>query len=149
MKNLLTQTSVDEILSRIDTLKPSSQALWGEMTVDQMLAHCSAALKMATGDTALPRPLIGKLIGGFLKSMYSNDKPFGKNSPTDKSVKITDARNFEEEKQKLKTAVLAFHSGGEGKITRHPHPFFGKLSPSEWSTGMYKHLDHHLRQFGA
>ena len=42
-----------------------------------------------------------------------------------------------------------FHQGGEAKCTRHPHPFFGALTPAEWSRGMYKHLDHHLRQFGV
>jgi transposase InsO family protein len=50
---------------------------------------------------------------------------------------------------RLKDCVREFHQGGEAKCTRHPHPFFGNLTPQEWSRGMYKHLDHHLRQFGA
>jgi Protein of unknown function (DUF1569) len=42
-----------------------------------------------------------------------------------------------------------FAKGGAEGCTKHPHNFFGKLTPLEWATGMYKHLDHHLRQFGA
>jgi len=30
-----------------------------------------------------------------------------------------------------------------------PRCFFGKLSGKEWGELMYKHIDHHLRQFGA
>ncbi|MFD1127776.1 DUF1569 domain-containing protein [Paenibacillus provencensis] len=30
----------------------------------------------------------------------------------------------------------------------NPHPFFGKLTSEEWSIGLYKHLDHHLKEFG-
>ena len=39
--------------------------------------------------------------------------------------------------------------GGPGVCTNHPHSFFGRLVPEEWAVLMYKHLDHHLRQFGV
>ena len=58
-------------------------------------------------------------------------------------------RNFEAEKQKIKDFIQKIQTGGENKCTTHPHPFFGKLTPTPWSIGMHKHLDHHLRQFGA
>ena len=45
--------------------------------------------------------------------------------------------------------IEKFQAGGEEKCTTYPHPFFGKVTPREWSIGMYKHLDHHLRQFGV
>ena len=52
-----------------------------------------------------------------------------------------------------KTGLIAhirqFSEGGAAKCTPHPHPFFGKLTSEEWGIGMYKHLDHHFRQFGA
>jgi transposase InsO family protein len=62
---------------------------------------------------------------------------------------VSDSRDFSLEQRRLKDCVREFHQGGEAKCTRHPHPFFGNLTPQEWSRGMYKHLDHHLRQFGA
>lgn len=149
MKNLFETDATNEILSRIDALQPSSQRQWGKMDIAQMLAHCSTTLDMASGRLNPPRILIGKLIGPFFKSILINEKPFGKNGPTDKQLKISDQRDFVRERDGLKQKVRQFHEAGESGCTRYPHPFFGKLAPQDWSRGMYKHLDHHLRQFGA
>jgi len=149
MKNLYESDSVNEILSRIDALQPTSARQWGKMDVAQMLAHCSAAMAMATGESNLPRVFIGRLIGPLVKPMYTNDKPFSKNSPTAKELIFSNPCDFSYEQQQLRAKVRQFFEGGEGKCTRHPHPFFGPLTPQEWSRGMYKHLDHHLRQFSA
>ena len=149
MKNLFEKETVDEVLSRIDTLQPSMQRQWGKMDVSQMMAHCSGALDMATGRSKLKRIFIGRLIGPFIKPVYTNEKPFAQGNPTAKELVISDARDFTRERELLKTRVREFHDGGEANCTQHPHPFFGKLTPYEWSRGMYKHLDHHLRQFGA
>jgi transposase InsO family protein len=62
---------------------------------------------------------------------------------------IADKRDFAREQEQLKVCVRQFHEGGEERCTKHPHSFFGPLTPQEWATGMYKHLDHHLRQFGV
>jgi len=149
MKNLFEKEATDEVIARIDTLQPAAQRQWGKMDVAQMLAHCSAALDMASGRLNPPRMFIGRLIGPFIKPIYSNEKPFSRNNPTDPTLMVSDARDFEREREKLKLCVQQFRDGGETKCTRHPHPFFGALTPAEWSRGMYKHLDHHLRQFGA
>jgi len=119
------------------------------MDVEQMMAHCSAALDMAAGRLNPPRMLIGRLIGQFVKPIYTNEKPFSKNNPTDKKLVVSDQRDFAREKEQLKLKLKQFHEGGEAQCTRHPHPFFGAVTSEEWARGMYKHLDHHLRQFGA
>jgi len=149
MKNLFEAETVSEVLARIEKLQPSSRRLWGKMDVAQMLAHCSAAMDMATGESKLPRVFIGRLIGPLMKSVYTNEKPFGRNSPTAKELVFANPCNFAREQEQLSKKVRQFYQGGEAKCTRHAHPFFGSLTPQEWSRGMYKHLDHHLRQFGA
>ena len=149
MKNLFESETVDEVLGRIDRLQPATQRQWGKMDVAQMMAHCSAALDMASGRINPPRMPIGRLLGALFKPIFTNEKPFSKNSPTDKKLLVADKRDFAPEQERLKACVRQFHEGGEGKCTRHPHPFFGALSPQDWSRGMYKHLDHHLRQFGV
>ena len=149
MKNLFEPDATQEVISRIDQLQPTSLRRWGKMDVAQMMAHCSAAMDMASGRINPPRILIGRLIGAMVKPIYTNEKPLSKNSPTDKKLIISDQRDFLREQQQLKLKVQQFHEGGETQCTRHPHPFFGALTPQEWSRGMYKHLDHHLRQFGA
>lgn len=149
MKNLFEPEAVGEVLTRIDSLNAESPRQWGKMNVAQMLAHSSAALDMATGELILPRIFIGRLLAPFVKPIFTNEKPFSQNNPTDKKLVVADQRDFLREQEQLKLKVRQFHEGGEAKCTRHPHPFFGSLTPQEWSRGMYKHLDHHLRQFGA
>lgn len=149
MKNLFESETVDEVISRIDGLQPTAERQWGKMDVAQMMAHCSTAMDMATGQLNLPRILLGRLLGPFVKPIYTNEKPFSRNNPTDKKLVVGDQRDFSQEQGKLKNCVREFYEGGEAKCTRHPHPFFGSLTPQEWARGMYKHLDHHLRQFGG
>jgi hypothetical protein len=149
MKNLFEKETIDEVIGRIDSLQPATQRQWGKMDVAQMMAHCSTALDMALGKLILRRVLIGRIFGPLAKPIYSNDKAFSKSTPTAKELVISDQRDFTREQEQLKTKVRQFWEAGEAKCTRHPHPFFGTLTPYEWSRGMYKHLDHHLRQFGA
>jgi hypothetical protein len=149
MKNLFEHETVDEVISRIDKLRPTSPRQWGKMDVSQMMAHCSITMDIASGRLNPPRILIGRLIAPFLKSIYTNEKLFGRNGPTGKELVVADQRNFAHEQEQLKLKIRDFHEGGEARCTRHPHPFFGSLTPYEWSRGMYKHLDHHLRQFDA
>jgi hypothetical protein len=149
MRNLFEQETADEVIARIDKLQPTSPRQWGKMDVAQMMAHCSITMDIASGRLNLPRIFIGRLIAPFFKSIYTNEKPFGKNGPTGKELVVSDQRDFPHEQEQLKLKVRQFHEGGAARCTRHPHPFFGSLAPQAWSRGMYKHLDHHLRQFGV
>ncbi len=149
MKSLFEKSAVDEIAVRLEKITPNSQRQWGEMNVDQMLAHCGNGLEMAMGIINPRRVFIGRLIGGLLKSAYTNEKPFSKDSPTSKEIKVSTPKNFATEKPRLSKLVKQFSDGGESICTKQPHPFFGKLTPLEWSIGMYKHIDHHFKQFGV
>ncbi len=149
MKTLYDPSSLQEILGRIEKITIQNRKEWGNMDVAQMLAHAGNALEMAMGKINPPRALIGKLIGGFLKTMYTDEKPFSRDSPTSEDIKVTGPRDFSLEKARLLTLAKQFSVAGEAGCTTHPHPFFGKLTPAQWSRGMFKHLDHHLRQFGA
>jgi hypothetical protein len=77
------------------------------------------------------------------------EKPFHKNSPTDKSYIFPGNLNFDEQKAKLIASLKKFQEGGTAKCTTHPHPFFGKFTPEEWAVFQWKHTDHLLRQFGV
>jgi hypothetical protein len=149
MQNLFQAEAIEEVISRIDELQPATPHQWGKMDVAQMMAHCSAALDMASGRVVLPRLLIGRILGPFVRPVFTSDKPLSRNAPTDKSLVIADKRDFSQEQEQLKARIRQFHQGGEAQCTRHPHPFFGSLTTQQWATGMYKHLDHHLRQFGV
>ena len=135
MKDIFQPETLHEVLQRLDRLKPTSQREWGKMDVAQMMAHCSAALEVAVGQKNPPRIFLGRILSPFIKSMFYGPKPFSKNSPTDKSFIITDQRDFDKEKTKLVELIKQFSTGGEEKVTKHPHSFFGKLTPQQWSIG--------------
>ncbi len=149
MNNLFNPSDIPEIIKRIEKLNPDSQRLWGKMNVAQMLAHCNMSMETAMGMNNIKRLFIGRIIGTLLKSRVLGEKPFGKNSPTDKSYIFPPDTNFEEQKVKAIASIRKFHEGGPAKCTTHPHPFFGKFTPEQWAVFQWKHLDHHLRQFGA
>ncbi len=67
MKNLFQPDAVDEVISRIDKLQPMAERQWGKMDAAQMMAHCSAALDLASGRLVRPRIFIGRLIGRFIR----------------------------------------------------------------------------------
>lgn len=149
-KNLFEPENASEITSRIEHLRPDSERQWGKMDVAQMLAHCSLGIGLAEGKVTPPRILLGRLLGPLAKkSLIVNGEPMRRNTMTEKSVLVTDQRDFLVERQRLLDSIDRFVSGGPAKCTKHPHFFFGPLTPTEWAALMYQHLDHHLRQFGV
>ena len=146
VKNLFDGVVKQDIINRINALTPHSQSQWGKMNVTQMLAHCQMPLGVATGKHKLKRNFLLSLIGPLFKKQLFNDQPFKKNLPTDKSFIIANPQEFEKEKRNLIDMVTVF---AEATMSGEPHPFFGKLTNEEWSKGTWKHLDHHLQQFGV
>jgi len=150
MKNLFEPASADEVKKRIAQLKPDAARGWGTMSPAQMLAHCSLAMEMAVGDQKPPRMFIGRVLGPVLRKVsLGNDDPMRRNSPTAKELLVQGDRDLENERPRLIGLVDKFVSGGPARCTTHPHTFFGPLTPAQWATLMYKHADHHLRQFGV
>jgi len=151
MKNLYEPAVVRELHSRIGRLQPDSERQWGRMSVAQMLAHCTMTIEMALGESApLPRHPLGRLIGGLVKrSLLVKGRPLERNARTHPSVLVEDMREFDLERRRLDEAIDRFAKGGRAACARHPHFFFGLMTPMEWSQFTYIHLDHHLRQFAA
>jgi len=150
MKNLFEAGRVEEVKERMARLRPDSERLWGKMNAAQAVAHCSAGLEWALGDRIPPRLLLGRIIGRMVKPMaVGNDAPMRRNSPTVKDLVVLDERDLGKERKRLGGLIDRFTAAGPKGCTTHPHSFFGPLTPEEWATLMYKHLDHHLRQFGV
>jgi hypothetical protein len=149
MNSIFNKAGNQTILDKLSRIKPDSKALWGKMTVEQMLVHCQKPFDVAEGNLKLKRNFVGFLFGKmFLKKILNNDE-MQKNMPTDKVFIITSSPNFEIEKQKLAAFILDFGTIGHSKIKDLDHPFFGKMTPEQWGGLAYKHLYHHLTQFGA
>jgi len=150
MKTLFEPAVVQEVKDRLRTVRPDSARQWGRMNAAQAMAHLANSMEMAVGDLRPPRVLIGRIFGPLVRRVaLGNDRPMERNSPTAPALLITDERDLDAERQRLVTLIDRFHAGGPARCTTHPHAFFGALSPEQWAELMYKHLDHHLRQFGA
>ena len=150
MKNVFDPAVTAELIHRIEKLSPESPALWGKMSVDQMLAHCCVAYEMAFTDKhPSANPLMRFLLKAFVKPGVVNEVPYKKNLPTAPAFRIKNKKNFAEEKGRLiaflEQTLAAGEAGFEGKAS----PSFGQMSAKEWNNLLYKHLDHHLTQFGA
>lgn len=149
MNNLFDQAAFHEIRQRLAVLPSDAQPLWGKMNVAQMLAHCCQAMEVPLSDAPQPRMLMGLLIGWMLKKKLYNDDPWKQGVPTAPEFIIKDSREFSKEKLRLEDLINRFYTHGAETAGKFPHPFFGKLTTEQWGKGMYKHLDHHLRQFGV
>jgi Protein of unknown function (DUF1569) len=150
MKNLFDVVLASEIKQRVDRLRIDSERQWGKMTVAQSICHCGSAIEMALGEIRPRRALMGRLIGSAIKSkVVGNDEELRCNSGTVNELLVSGERNLDAERVRLCSLIGKFVSGGPSLCTSHPHPVFGALTPVEWAVLMYKHLDHHLRQFGG
>ena len=149
MQNLFDSPARQEILERLGALSPGASRQWGKMDAGQMLAHCSVALEAGTGDKPRKQQLIGRLLSPFVRKGLLGEKPFSRNSPTDPTFIVADAREFAAERERLLRLVHRFCDRGPAEAGKHAHSFFGRMSGDEWGRLMYKHIDHHLKQFGS
>ena len=149
MKSMFNSRDAEEVIARINALRPDSAANWGKMDVAQMLAHCQQPLRVATGELKLKRGIFGFLFGKMAKKKLFGDQPWDKSLPTDKHFIIADPRDFSTEKEKLIGLVSRFSVAGPAGVPTDPHPFFGKMTAEEWDRLTWNHLNHHLGQFGA
>ncbi len=147
MSSIFEKSGNDEIISRINKLTPESKAVWGKMTVDQMFKHTNEAIKVAFSENDIKVNFLMKFLGKMLKKKVFNSE-FGKNSPTAKEFIFTDKYDFETSKKELIKNFIRFAEGHQSiKLTQHP--FWGKMNHEDWNKLMWKHLDHHLKQFGV
>ena len=150
MKSLYQPERVEEVKQRLDQLEAGSQRQWGKMNAPQAVAHCAVAMELALGESIFPRLFFGRIAGRFIKPLvFRDDEPMRPNSPTTKNLIVQDERDLNLERARLRKLIERFAAAGPSGCTTHPHSCCGPLKPEEWSILMYKHLDHHLRQFGV
>ena len=147
MKSFFNSGVYDEIISRVNQLNEDTPALWGRMNPAQMMHHCQMPLHiiLEKNDYGVkPNWLINLL---FKKSMYS-DKLWRKNMPTAKGFAVKGDHDFNNEKEELLNLLTELNRH-KNRTEWQDHPAFGKLTKDQWGKMQYKHLDHHLRQFGV
>ena len=135
---------------RINALTAESRPEWGKMNVAQMCAHCTEAFEVMNGEKPLRKaPRIPRPFRGVILQYLTSDKPFLKNTPTHPQYKKVDELQLDGEKKRLVAAIDRFVTEDEATANARAYPFFGEMTADQRGVWMYKHLDHHLRQFGV
>lgn len=149
MKSIFQKNVLEEVIERIHSLDKTKNPLWGKMTVTQMVRHCILCEQYYQGTIKVKRSLAGRLHGQrAIKEILKDDTTsFDKNAPT-KSVFIVNEnlQDLESEKQHW---ILLIKNYETFKDNEFIHWFFGKITKNQLGQFIYKHCDHHLKQFGV
>ncbi len=137
------------LFNAINQIEPGAKSGWGQKSADQMLAHCNVSYEMFYEDKH-PKPgFVMKLIlKSFVKNKMVSEVPYGRNWRTAPVFLIKERKNFEVERNRLIGYIARTQELGENKFDNSEFLSFVKLSKTEWNNMFYKHLDHHLTQFG-
>jgi hypothetical protein len=138
MPSIYSKSDNDAMIARIQKLQPNTEALWGQMNAVQMMKHANEAIIVAFGENTITVNLMMRILGRLIKNKVFNAKEFIFEGDYD----------FESTRQELIQNYSRFAAGPQS-ITLRKHPFWGNLSSEDWDKLMWKHVDHHLRQFGV
>ena len=149
LPNVFQPGVIQGLQRRIQLLSLDSPSNWGKMNASQMLAHLNVMFELALEDKH-PRPnaIVRFLLKTFVKEGIVNETPYKKNSRTAPQMVITHQPDFGLEKERLVNFLGQVEALGAAAFELRPHPSFGPLTTTEWSNTFYKHIDHHLQQFG-
>ena len=149
MKTIFDQSTHDELIERLGRLTPQTERQWGKMSPSQMMEHTARVLEMATSEEQPVKQIfLGKALGWIFKKGFLGEKPFRKNAPTGPDYVIKDDPELDRTRERLTQLIAKFRSVGPDGLDGNVHPFFGPLTGKQWGETQYKHVDHHLRQFG-
>lgn len=148
--DLFDAAGVAAVTQRLTALTPESRPLWGKMSVSEMLAHVNVAYEMVyTTKHTRPNPITRWVLKRIVKQKVVGPAPYPHNTPTAPAFRISDARDFEVERDRLLAYLQQVMHEGRGTFEGRESLSFGPLTAVEWNVLFAKHLDHHLQQFGV
>ena len=148
MKTIFDKNTREELINRVDSLNENSTAQWGKMNIYQMIKHCILCEEMYLGKTPYKRTFLSYFLGKLaLKYLMKDDKPKKRNSPTKQEFIISEnTGNLLEDKKKWISLIQEYENYVNHNFV---HWFFGRMTQEQVGISVYKHIDHHLRQFGC
>src|SRR5262245_39001574 len=153
MKTLATNGAVDELIARLESLRPDSSRQWGTLTAGEMVCHLADSFHAVLGERPSVTSAETRLSRTLVKYIALHTSlPWPKGVPTRPEVNPhklgTRPGRFETDRAEVVQLVRRF-AEPDPAVGRHRHPTFGALSRWEWERWGYIHVDHHLRQFGV
>jgi hypothetical protein len=147
MKTIFDHHVREELIKRISSLSKENTAEWGKMNLYQMVKHCTAwnDWVLGNGHYTYKQDFLGKIFGRMvIKKMVKDDKPLGKNAPAGIFTIKEVAGDVDLLKEYWKEQIASYVNYSNSHFI---HDFFGKMTKEEIGVFVYKHMDHHLRQF--
>ncbi|RXM51442.1 MULTISPECIES: DUF1569 domain-containing protein [unclassified Chryseobacterium] len=148
-KSLLNKETANFIIERVQHLSATHQPQWGTMTAGEMLLHCNSCnrqiLEEGRGNKKtkikqyLLRILALYVAPDFKKNIQGESEHNTKGKAND--------LDFDQYKNEFVSLIRQFPLNTQPLTLSHPA--FGNISTNEWGIAAYKHMDHHLRQFGV
>ena len=148
MNSVLDLENLQKFTLQSNKIQVDTPANWGKMNAAQMFQHLNKSLEVIFTDKPIKRMFIGRIIGKMiLKKALKGTDPIQKNSPTAPSFVSDNNVDFEKEKELWLSNLKQFKKISEKDMEGKVHPFFGKMTGNQWNVLIYKHIDHHLKQF--
>lgn len=150
LPDIFSKDETDKIIQRINNLSATTQPNWGTMSVAQMLAHCNVTYEMMYENIhKKPNAFMKFILKALVKNIVVNEKPYKHNSKTAPQFIIKESKDFAVETQRLIDYINKTQQLGSAHFADKESHSFGALTNTEWNNMMYKHLNHHLSQFGV
>ena len=150
LPNIFTSEETAKVINRINNLSPASQPNWGIMSVAQMLAHCNVTYEMIYDNIhKKPNAFLKFILKMMIKNKVVSETMYERNSRTAPQFIIKETKDFTLEKQRLVDYINKTQQLGEAYFSNKQSHSFGPLNKTEWNNMLYKHLNHHLTQFGV
>jgi hypothetical protein len=147
MESFFEESTYNYLRERLASIPADARPKWGKMDAAQMFKHCQYPLQIAMGKEKMKLASNWFVKTFFKKSLYS-DKPYRRNLPTVKNFKVIEDKDFQSEKEKLDQWMQELWYDRDND-NRRPHPVFGNFTKDQWGKMQWKHLNHHLEQFGV
>lgn len=150
MQNIFDAGVTAQLIQRINQIQPNQRPLWGTMSASQMLAHCNVSYEMVYDNKhKAPNGFKRFVLKLLVKPMVVNEKPYKKSSMTAPEFIIKTDKDFNLEKARLVEYLQRTQQLGPTHFEGRSSLSFGSMTSGEWNNLFYKHLDHHLQQFGV
>jgi Protein of unknown function (DUF1569). len=155
MQTLLNRRVRARVDERLALLRPESARRWGRMSAPQMICHLTDAFRGVMGERggptiAAPSPPFRQAIVKWIALFAPLPWPRGlRTAPAaDQEEAGTPPSEFLQDRRALQLVITRFVDQLPD-VSRRPHFLFGHLTPEEWARWGFRHIDHHLRQFGV
>lgn len=148
MRSLREPDARVDIVTRLSALSPSNPARWGRMDAGQMLCHVADQLRMALRDVPTGAPA-GPLRFAPMRYLVIHVLPWPKGkAKAPVEAFTTSPTAWQADRASVVELVARFGDADDADLAP-TNPVFGPLTVHDWGVLSYRHLDHHLRQFGA